>query len=286
MPKLITDKEEVGLSSELEPDEFFLTKKFERVLLIDTSDTLDSTTEEDIYNVTGMPAIGTLLRGAYLKKIILKEREVSLWEARLQYDSKWETDTDIDLPPESRPPKFRRYTETIDEVTHIDPATQKPIVNAVGEPQPITMPKAIIVLEIERLEISPPPTVFLDYPNKTNSKVFGGAPVGSVFCGGINDEPENHNGVEYRRMTYVFKFKPEFDDQGNLKQDTWDIELIQQGTKYKVVAGQNATLDFTNRNGTPTTGNLNADGTKRDPAQDPLTFTVGRQKIDFEQLNF
>lgn len=310
MPKVI-DEETPTRGGTWTVDEFSVDKRHERVLIVDASDVNDPN-EDDIRFAIGMPWIGTYERGAYLQRIIVSEYAAAskVWKARLFYDSKWDADIDPDEDPVSRPPKYRRYTETIQRaitksrigpVTYLDPSDgstqvgQDIIQNTAREIIPVEAPFTVIVLEIDRLEALNGATLtpaFLKYPNRVNSAVFQGAPIGTVLCSGISDEEEQLNGVAYRRMTYVFKFLP-LEDQNaeganKLAQYTWRESLVNQGTRY-VTRTNGGVIEykiFTDESGNPTTGNLGFGGEKKDdlPPLEILVDIYG--EVDFNALNF
>ena len=110
-------------------------------------------------------------------------------------------------------------------------------------------------LTVVRNEIVLDVPLIIEYQNAVNTDVFFGAQPRQARVNGISATRQQERGVRYWRVKYVFTFK----------RDTWDIQLLDQGTYYCPGGGTCTREDgeeFTTKGGVPGMGNLDGDGDK------------------------
>ena len=240
------------------------------------ADSLDED-EADISNATGIPPKFYPLRGCFCiahhpKEIQTVVHPVSgalttLWELTADFDS--EAESDDDVPPESRPPKYRWTPETEEEMLERDVVTGAPIQTACGERILITHPVVVPVLEIVRWEFYPfDPNVMLYFANRTNSAPFWGAPAGTALMlpmevGEYELIPVAGASVRYVPVTYRIKFKlrPDPARPSTLLANPWMSRVLHQGFLYRTAPGEAPEIHVDSNN-RPSPVNLAADGTE------------------------
>lgn len=280
-----------GISGELSLDQNrIVVKRFSLDYQI-RGDSVDDD-EDDILATPGLPTLGDVLRGATCKRQSVDEDDTHalLWNVRCDFDSRIEEGKTEN--PEDRPPKWSWTFETIDEVLEFDAidGEAKPVQNSALEPLFITAPVAIPVLTVEKIQIAFDADTILNFANRTNSEEFWGAPSGCALMAGITDVEEIINGDEYRKVTYTIKFRFKYDDSGDVREDSWNSEPLDHGTRYfNGVAGlPNVDFNWTafvDEQGNPTTGNLNGMGNQLFILDDPVYLSFNRfPKADFNSL--
>lgn len=280
-------------SYDADPDTIFGVRNRSVMVLYvardDTPQSLDppacELTYHDALTATGVPQIGDIVNlDDPVVGISAREHspEKGVWKVTVY------TDTSAPIPrPDNMPVQWWWDGETVEKVIQRDPVTNLPIVNSVGEPLLLTAPVSIQVLTIERLEYMLGPNEISNrqqqFANKTNSHLFWNFPVGTVLCHHIAESPAYNTTdlfghIEVRRIRYVFKMDVLSLDANGSKLG-WAVELLNHGTKFKVpqgtimpdsriIPGAGQFLPFLDSNKTPTTGNLNLDGTPRDVSLD------------------
>jgi len=241
--------------------------------------------EENAMAAAGIPALRSLGVSAFC--ISKSAREINsilgLWEVTAVFDSKTPgTASSVDTVD------WSWTAETENKVIMFDPVTGKPIVNAVGEPYLIEAPVSIPVYRLSRVVSNFNENELLTYLNKTNSLTFFGAPPGCALMSSIDDAPVVQGGIRLRKVTYVVKFDLSINPLTGTRIG-WGVLLNNHGTKYTdgpLIVGQ-PLPDFYRFvvNGQPTTGNLNYDGTPRDPRLVPLGLYYNRHaRVNFNPL--
>jgi hypothetical protein len=269
---VIGEKDEVTQGQrEWDKDSLFGTRKtFSVVYYVRATSKAEN--EDDALAATGLPPIGILRNRAYLKQKAARESSASalLWEVECYFDSH--------VDPKRPVVKWGWTAESIELVITHDPVTGAPIVNAVGEPIIVTAPFVIPILWIERMEASFSPDTILAYCNRTNSQPFWGAPPKAALMGPITDSPEEVNGVTIRRVRYEIKFNL-LVDPDTKKIKGWISQPLNEGTKYRDKAGDKTFIKFREKFKDIITGNLNLDGTARDPTQPAVYLNFHRHPL-------
>ena len=189
---------------------------------------------------------------------------------------------DKDKPPDQRRTEWSWDFET-EEIAMTKDVDGEDVVNSVFDPIEVTTPVIIPVLTIERQENGFDPDTILNYVNHVNDATFWGAQAGSVLCAGIRERKgETFNGVEYRAVSYVFKFRiPNITDVI----EGWKLLLLDHGPN----AINQSTGDkeaFTDAEGRKITTNLDASGLPIDPGDPPHILRFKQFKeADFGSLN-
>lgn len=280
-------------SRELDRDTLLGTRKrFTIVYLTRPDDDEDpcELDEEDAMAATGVPALRTLTSSAYAIGKYAKEVDSvnGVWEVYVYFDSS--------VPAAEPGMEWSWSGETIEKVLQRDPVTGDPIVNAVGEPLLLTAPIAIPVLTVTRIEDDFDPDTILIFCNKTNLVPFVGAPQNCALMADIHDDPVYPGGVSKRKVTYTIKFDLSYDFDTGLFLG-WSVQLLNHGTKYYVpeiiivpdgrtIPGAGEFVKFTDLFKNPTTGNLNLDGTPRDPDLAPTWIIYNRMpRVDINLLD-
>lgn len=236
--------------------------------------------EEDALAAAGVPVLRDLANNAYCIGKIAKEIDSinSLWVVVASYDSQIENaQATVDWGWTSR---------SIEKVIQRDPVSGNPIVNSVGEPLLTTAPISIPILTVERIVPSFSPTTILAFENKTNSITFYGAPPGCALCTSLDDSSVPIGGIIMRRVRAIVEFDLSIDFDTGIMYG-WAVQLLNHGTKYKVpptiilTPGGNQVIpsgyvQFVDMFKNPTTGNLNLDGSARDPSLPPLYLPFNR----------
>jgi hypothetical protein len=97
-------------------------------------------------------------------------------------------------------------------------------------------------------------------------------------------EPTELDGVTKYFYTYRIKFNTRINPT-TLQPEGWLAHLLHQGTMYRASAGDTDLIPFRAETD-HTTGNLDADGTARDPALDPLWKTFNKHPlVNFNTFN-
>jgi len=290
---LANGEKSISGSRELDSDPLRGTKKqFSIVYLVGVESGEDpcDMTEENAMAASGLPILRSFLRGAFLKsKHATEVNSVKgIWEVTCNYDS--------EVPPEEETVKWWWDSETAEKVVTRDPVTGAHIINPVGEPYIVSSPYSIPILNVERVQDTFDPAVILAYENRCNSTTFYGAPPGCALLSKITDSSAIVDGLAKRRITYTVKFDLSIDyDTGLIV--GWGVQILAQGSKFltppliiPTPAGPLAIpagyVNFVDVNKNPTTGNLNLDGTARDPTLEPLTQYFNRHaRANLNDLN-
>lgn len=200
-----------------------------------------------ILSTTGLPKIGTYLTvntesdtsaRCITRRITEHDTNTHIWAVECSFDTKaaiTEDDggSDDTTDPVDLTPKWSWSFETMDEVLTKDPISGKPVINTIGQKlHDLTTPVAIPVLTIERYQTIFDPDVIIAYVNHTNSSKFWGADVGQALMAGIEDNPEDVNGVALRKVTYVIKF--------NIRPQGWAELVLNNGTMCHKLDPNNA----------------------------------------------
>lgn len=188
---------------------------------------------------------------------------------------------DKDKPPDQRRSVWSWDFET-EEIAFTKDIDDEPVVTSAGDPIEVTTSVIIPVLTIERQQPSFDPDTILNFCNHTNNAAFWGAPPGSVLCAGIRERKgETFNKVEYRAVSYTFKFRiPEI--QGVI--EGWKLLLIDHGPNELDSGGD--IVAITDANGRKITANLDGTGAQQDPSDPPHVLRFKQFKeADFGQLN-
>lgn len=222
---------------------------------------------------TGLPRIGSYLTvnsesdtsaRCINRRIAEHDTNTNIWAVECSFDTKVTVSEDSgdQQDPTDLTPEWSWSFETIDKVLEKDPISSKPIINTAGEKLFLVSPIAIPILTIERYETFFDPDVILAYVNHTNSSTFWGAAEGQALMAGIDDNPEDVDGVTYRKVKYVIKF--------NITEYGWAELVLNQGSKHRVLnpfedkdAQSDASKQFfaaLDRTGSPTTVILDKDG--------------------------
>lgn len=264
----------------------------------DVGEVLADLDEEDALAATGIPALREVNGSAYLIAKYAKEYDSNngIWEVTCYWDS---------AVPASAPTfEYWWESETVEKVIMQDQITGLPICNSVGEPLLLTRPIELPVLVVEKIQTSFDPDVILNFSNRTNKSPFCGAPAGCALMGRIQDSPEYQGGLTLRRVRYNVKFdlSISIDSSGTATLKGWIVDLLNHGTKYAVPIiggtaetpdGRTITVDetilyanFTDLHMNPTTGNLELDGSKRDPALPGIYLPFNRYpQAEFNELS-
>lgn len=254
-----------------------------------------ATTHDTIVNVSGVPQLFSSLNGAYCTERNPKEIDIvinpltsirtGLWEVECKFTTDF--DPEQSQPPESQTPILRWYGEQEEEVMEKD-ADNEPVATANNEPILLTKQTVLPVLEITRFEFAPfdPQTILL-YANHINSAVFYGAPIGTALMMPPEAEEEVRNNTKYVRVTYriKFKLKEDPDNPETFLSNTWDIEVLHQGTLVSKT-GITPPVVATDPFGNPRIVNLDNTGRELPASSDPefLTFKQFATR-DFNNLN-
>ena len=227
-------------------------------------------TEQQVLATLGVPTIGSFwsVGGSSDLQSLCRARDPEQvspfrWRVTCQFDTQAKPE-DPNTAPENRTPEWSWSMETEEMVLTKDPITGKPIVNSVGEPIIVTVPRPIPVLRVERYELSFSPQTMLDFANHVNDAAFYGADPKAALLAGIDDNPVDVDGRKMRRVAYTVKFATP---------DTWELELLDHGTKHLVGGVARA---FVDEQGNPTTGNLNGAG---------LALAVGEHFLTFNRFD-
>ena len=214
-----------------------------------------------------------------------------LWEV----DCYYEENVDALSNPEPRGAKrlfdYHWSSETYEEPLNVDAVDPtKFIRNAVGEPFGLETPKPIFVLTISFIKEHLPLTTIQTYGGKQNSGNFWGFPPATTHLAGIGDEPIEIGGRLQRKVTATlkFNFRKFPDEQGNLQTIGWKVPIQNRGTWYyknAVYQGSPVVdrekIKFAVDNKDTIYGDLEWDGTRRDPELTPLFYIFNR----FEEAN-
>lgn len=258
-------------------------KTYTDTWLVQTDTTDDQ--EDEILAAANLPALRSLGRNAYLREHSAREVIAGvLWEVDCIYDSHIE----------GIEPVFRSWwtDEEIEEALMYDQVTGNPLVNSVGELQLTSTSVQLQVLNIMRLEAAPfNPDVPRLYGGRVNSTTFYGAPPGTARLKGPSTSPRAISGQLWEEVHYKIQFNFTL-NPATLQPKGWQLHYLNHGTKYKstvslpngdprLYADQLFEID-----GDRTTGNLNLDGTKRDPNLAPIWIAANRFPLaDLNQLN-
>ena len=156
-------------------------------------------------------------------------------------------------------------SETMDEVIEEDAETGDKILNPNGEVILVTRPEAIPILEITRYEHYPfDPTIITYFENTLNLLDFYGSRSGTVWCYNIEAPMEVIENTRYCKVTYRFKFRIKWDEDGNQITNTWQTKTPLRGFFIRRLDENGALTKpelFTDANGNTGEVLLNADGT-------------------------
>ena len=287
MPKLLGAIDNGNFVTTKSVKDFSTQKKLDLKYLV-LADNI-SQTEDDILATSGLPPLRAVFGGAYVKDQLTRTIGDLVWEVGIKLDSHIDSDaSEEDKDPENRRHRVSWSAETQMEVLEADALDPDVgILNAVEEPLITEGPITIPILRVDTVQVTFSPNTILNYENHVNDKPFLGAPKGSCLCASIEDDEEFINGIEYRRVVIVFKFNIKKSAGGVLLQDTWQVKLLNEGTKFKRNAADPPDLweAFKDRNGNPTTGNLAADGTVLPPGASPVFLPYNRYpEADFDTL--
>jgi hypothetical protein len=248
-----------------------LNKKFSLVyqVLADS----DADDEDDILTTTGLPGIFTYLRGGYCISKKAKEVDTAalLWEVTCDFDSNINPTNAGKTDPTTLQPEWDWSSET--EQRHMEKDVNGDrIQNSAQHPYFIEAPVTMPVLTITRYEASFSPTTLIAYVNRVNETAFWGVPAGSALCSEIRDSGVAINGTNYRKVTYTFKVRLDY-ETGSLVANAWQLSLLDHGPYY-IDFGEDAPqaageiikeeykVRFKDRNNKPITGNLDGSGGK------------------------
>jgi hypothetical protein len=195
---------------------------------------------------------------------------------------------DKDKPPDQRRTEWSWDFETLEFALTQDVDGQV-VATTAGDPFEVTYPIAIPVVTIERQQASFDPNTIISYVNHVNDASFWGAPVGSVLCAGIRERKgETFNGVEYRAVSYVFKFAvPEIPGV----MEGWKLKVLNNGPTYILGGEQTACREDSTTTsagtGSKVNRNITAGGTGLiDPGDPPHILSFKQFKeADFGALN-
>jgi hypothetical protein len=190
--------------------------------------------------------------------------------------------SDLAKPPDQRLTKWAWDFDTIGMAFTRDVDDGRAVANVNGEPIEVEHEVIIPILTIERWEIFFDADTILNLVNHRNNSPFWGAPAGAAVCSGIRDRPDEvFNGIEYRKVTYTFKFRvPDIeDDLGFPIVSGWKEILLNRGTFYieggtkKHLTAQGARIDV----------KLANDGNKLGDSADPVYLNFNKYpKANFD----
>ncbi len=271
-----------------------LVKKSFSMTYVVLGDTL-LTTEDDVYDTTGIPRLYSLLRGALCKSLDAKvvERivhpvtgfQAELWEVTANFDSEIDNENEENdednNDPTGRTPTISWSGGTEEEVFEEDAITGDAILNTVGEKLLVMTPVITPVLSIKRYETFPfEPNIMLNYGNRVNEGAFWGAPAGACLMLPMEVEDETVDKVRYAVVTYKVKFriKPGVDEP-------WKAKLLNEGTLVRPAAGEHP-IKATDGKDNARRVNLAENGTKLALGADPIYVEYNRfAKANFNALN-
>jgi hypothetical protein len=217
--------------------------------------------------------LGTILGSTRLKtrRLTRDAKNRLLHYLDLSYSSEFdeEDETDINKPPDQRRPEWEWDFETEEIAMTKDVQTGDAVVNSAGDVYEVTTPIIIPVLTIERLQADFDPDTIINYVNHTNTATFWGAPAGAALCAGIRDRKDRtevYNGLSYRRVSYVFKFK--LPDIPNVIEG-WKLILMNYGPNYWTAPPGVGLRVAASSGGRSINVKLDDDGTKLDDDEDP-----------------
>lgn len=252
--------------------------------LADTEDDVLAA-QSNIADVDDVPLLRSLGRSAFLRSKTAREIHATTPSG----DGLWEVDCNFDSHIEENEPFVRVWwtEEEIQEPIMFDQVTGLPLVNAVGELAITTTTIVIQVLNVRRIES------FFDintprlYSNKVNSVPFYNAPAGCARLKGPTTSPRAIDGTIWEEVHYkvLFNFTV---NPATLQLKGWQFHRLNQGTKFKsafliseeIAFGKKFPADkFFEVDGDRTTGNLNLNGSARDPTLAPLWISTNRFQI-------
>ena len=273
-----------------------LTASFTDIYLVQSDD--DTNAQQSVAATPGLPQVGNFWQqgteiNLAARCVNRRVRQIThkIWEVACQFStSDSSSEDDGTVPPEQRQTVVSWSSETFEEVLEKD-VKGIPLVNGVGEP--LIQPKEVVIPvgRLERWELNWDHTKIKQYSNKVNDAAWWIYGPREVLMAGIEATREYIEDVEYYRVSYVIKIKetaPAIVAPPVPERVGWDLQLINQGTKYKIVVVNEETKPFVTGTGLRTTGFLKADGTRVDQgAGDPIEYLNFQQyeAVDFDALN-
>lgn len=237
------------------------TKQTYYVLADSLSDTF-----ETIAGAPGIPALGSLLYGAYCTDISPKETETvihpvtgvltTLWEVEVSFSTHMRNANDQVTPTVNWEGDLGKEVQEYDLVTgaRITTTADEPILVERPIPQP--------VLVIKRRETYPfDSNTKTMYEGKTNSQPFWNYPVGTAMMMPIQVEESTEEGERICWATYRIAFKIGWNYDGTLMANTWQSRPLNQGYKIRPSAGAKPIM-ARDQSGSPIRKNLARDGTE------------------------
>lgn len=244
-------------------------KKFSKTYYVLADSLAD--TEEEIVATSGIPGLFSLDNGARVKTQDPKETTrvihpvtavaTSIWEVGINWDSSVDDD---DEDPENKPPKIRWSGEVEEELLEEDAVTGDPVQTDAEEPQLISTPIVLPILEVKRYEFFPfDPSTMLEFAHHTNATSFWGAPAGAALMLPMEADEETIEDIRYAVVTYRIKFK--------IKPgvtEPWKARVLHHGFKYREKVGAKPSI-YQDKFGNPATINLAVGGTKAKDGDPP-----------------
>jgi hypothetical protein len=261
-----------GVSGSTTLSDGVITDEFTETYLV-KADSADER-EPTIANVAGIPQIGEFWTGgsdtsfaARCTAVTATEKDALVWEVVCTFTTDTnEQDEEADKDPEARTPKVSWSYRTIQEVMEED-AEGTPTLNSFGDPLFPMHDIAIPVLTVTKIKKVFAATEILDYVNTANSDAFYGAAAKHAMITGINASQTSIQGEQFWEVTYVVEFRID---------KTWELRLLDHGSKYKDAAGDEVNFKV---EGQPTTGNLDGLGGK---APEGVSAFITFQRVNLQ----
>jgi len=216
-------------------------------------------------------------------------RELNSGSRTWQVDCYYEEHVDITTVALARGPKsYGTYTwgaESVMEVITRDAITGNSISNSVGEPLILEAPIAIPVLTYSKILPTLGPDHINRYLNTVNSQTFLDVyPARTALMADIQDVPIEISGILQRKVTYIIKFnlRKTKNEQGVEESLGWRTQMRNRGTKYFVLpyGTDGREKKFRDDFKDVTDGDLELDGTKRTPGQEPLYLIFNKFRTE------
>lgn len=278
-------------------------------------DTLNDT-EEDIRTTTGIPLLFSPYLGMYCRSRVPNEISriknprtgvaCGLWYVECTWDDEIDPSQDTGEGSDSSSmnlanPCYQRpsidWDFELDEgILQYDAVTGELVANTAGQPIKVTRPVTIQVLNLTRYEVWPfDPSVSFEYGNTVCDREFWGFPTGVALMMPLISKEEVVSGRMWQKTTYKIKFRLEeltiivYYPGGSTtitttRENSWMARPLNEGTRYIDLSDNY--IDNMDSHGNPTECNLDLDGHKQPPEDEPYYLEFNRfRKTNFNLLN-